>query len=144
MDELIKEINTITEWYRGQPDHITSSRKNIDALLKARRMLSANMVKFAEVVSFAREARDAAVFARKKAYSTKVLERRSEGLTFAESEHKATIETETHREIERGAEKSYENAKLIYQSVGDVLNAIAGDLKILQYEYEKINYQDGK
>ena len=142
LNETLNEIIRITEWYRGIDSHIESSRKNIDALLKARRLLAANQVDLAYVVASAKEARDKAVFARKQSYSAKVIGHRENGLTVGESEHKANIETETHREIERGAEKAFEQAKLIYQSVNDILNAIAGDIRLLQYEYEKTNYRN--
>jgi len=140
LDELLTEINIIADWYRGQPEHIESIRKNIDGLLKARRMLATNLIDLSFHVANAKEARDAAVFARKRSYSTKALEHKENGLTVAESDHKANIETETHREIERGAEKAYEQVKLIYSSVNDVLNALAGDINILSNEYKKVNY----
>ena len=142
LSTLLNEITKITEWYRGRPEHMESTRKNIDALLKARRILACNLVELATFTADAKEARDAAVFARKSSVAKKVLEYRSEGMTISESEHKSNLDAETHREIERGCEHAYEQSKLIYSSVNDVLNALAGDINILSNEFKKANYND--
>jgi len=141
-NSVLDEIDRIVEWYRDLPDHINSDRKSINNLLKARRKLASNQIALSRMVADAKEERDAAVFCRKKAFSENVLEYRNEGDTVGESEHKANIDTSTHRQREKLAEREYEAVKLIYSSVNDILNALSGDIRLLQYEYEKTNYRN--
>ena len=136
--EVFGSINKIIDWYRGMPKELNVDVQSIQSLNKARRKLACLKVDLSTIASEFRKMKEQAAFNRKKAIAQKIEEFRNADYSIADSKEKALIHTKKLKEKEIQFESAYENVKLLNDSIGDVLNAMAGDINYLVYEYKMI------
>jgi len=134
-ENILTKISAIIDWYRGLPTHIKANEKNINQLTRARRKLATYRVDLSAHVAEFMKFKEVAYFDRKKTNAEKYAEHR-ENYNQGDAKEKAFLETEKERAREIQYEAAYKKAALIHESTGDVLNAMAGDINHLSYEYK--------
>ena len=136
----MERISEIIDRYNRVPAVIQAEAKNINALLFFRRSISCDLGGLGEEVSFFRKERDRKEWAYKMAVNEFYQGYRKEGDAQETAKKKAETKAKNHKSEFIEAEGNYEQARMFYQTTNAVLNALAGDIRMLEYEYQKINY----
>lgn len=133
-----ENINKVIGWYRDRfkPD---PTRENITHLLAARRKLACALYDISNDVAEAKAEREKAEFNRKQHFADRVLVYRQGNLTISEAENKARLDNNEHEDAYTEAVRVYENYRLTFGSVQEILNAISSDLRHLEEEYRRAN-----
>jgi len=133
-------IAKVVEWYRSEK-HFDPTKRNIEYLLAARRRLVGALMDLGQDIADLKAGAEAAYFNRKNHFAGAVIAKRKEGETATDAQNAAQVEGDNLQQLEVDANAAYIAAKNLKDTVQEVLNAIAGDLRILEYEYQKANYQ---
>lgn len=137
-NDYIERINRVIAWYRGV-DKFDATKENLETLNAARRRLACSLAELGKDVSEAKAEREKADFNRKRHFADRMLTHRVEGLTVSESESKARLDNQEHEDAYCNAIQIYENLRLLYTSVNEILNAISSDLRDIENQYKRIN-----
>lgn len=131
------DIDRVISWYRGKFSAKDATRQNLEYLNAARRKLACSLYDLRNDVADAKAEREKADYNRKKNYADQLLANRAEGLTIVEAESRARLNNSEHEDALCDAIRVYESLWLLYQSVGEILNAMSSDIRTLENEYRR-------
>lgn len=131
MDNTLKEIFKIINWYRGVPKNIPKDFSNINELVYARKQLSCHAVDLAGFVGDLKADFETAYFNRRLQYAKAIT---TEKGTVAEKEANSVISIQNVYEDEKTLEGQHAKAKLILGQVNEVLSSMQQHLSYLKDE----------
>jgi len=131
----LEEITKGIEWYRridAKPE-----RELIEKLIKLRRRIACNLYLMRQDVADAKAEKEKAYFNRKKHFSDRFLALKAEGWSATDAEKRAQMDNAKHQDNETAAIRHYEQMRVLVSAVGEVLNALSTDIRVLEEEYRR-------
>lgn len=118
------------DWYQGlPPGHL-----ELTALMAARRELSVLNVRLAEYVGYLARNANGAEAMRKVRFNAAREREISAGASISAAASKAEDEVATYRQAEAAAAGRYASGRVLYDSISNVLNSMAGEINFLMRE----------
>lgn len=133
----LKEISTVIEWFRGFPKGGIPPEA-FEGLMRARRLLATQKSFLGEYWSDLEADYDTAIFMRKKAVSEKIDKLSNNGYSQAGAKVKAEAMSGVEYLKERDAKRAFRKARNLWESLDDILNAMAGEFRRLENEEARI------
>jgi len=133
-------ITKINRWY-STAGTFDPTRGNIENLLRARRKLVGAMADLGRDVAEFKAQAEGAYFQRKRNYAAAKAGARQKDLTVSDAEDVAQVGTREAQDAEIEANRQYLEARNLFETVRETLNALATEIRILEQEYQKANYQ---
>jgi hypothetical protein len=129
MDDTLKQIFTIINWYRG----LAKDFNSIDDLIYSRKQLSTHGVDLASFVGELKADFETAYFNRKLQYA-KAITKHKVGISVAEAESLAMDDIKNVYEDEKTLEGQHGKGRLILNQVNEVLSSMQQHLSYLKDE----------
>lgn len=136
--EDFSRLDTIIEWYQHLPD----GHNQVEELMRARRELSTIGVRLAGYVGQLSRQSQAAEAMRKIKFNAERLKEMEAGVSVAGATAKAEADVSELRMREAEAAGRYSYGRLLYDSVNNVLNSMAGEINFLMREMATINHRE--
>ena len=139
--EIHQVISDCLRWYRANQDTVFLAAQHYQPLLQTRRKLSLALQTLTKEASRAKFEKENSYFTRKKEFAKAVNENRESGMSKADAELMVAksdrFEQWTDAEVADAA--VYENAKLLFDTVKEVLNSLSSDIRSIEEEAKRIN-----
>lgn len=132
-----EQIDTIIGWYQG----LDKGFNDIDHLIYSRRKLSGLLVRLASYVG--RLAKDAEAAEGKRKIKAHSLCQRyiDEGFSASAADKKAESEIAEERKVEKDYIGRFKSGRLLYDSINQCLNSMAGEINYLREEKVSVNHR---